>query len=94
MFLPSIAFAAFIAVAANARGDGSATLQPDDKGIEDKQHGKYVALLWLVLYYITQTTDTLYHSNNIPRPALHHTSSNRSSKPFLKEEQEGPWTWT
>ena len=40
MFLPSIAFAAFIAVAANARGDGSAMLQPDDKGIEDKQHGK------------------------------------------------------
>ena len=43
MFLPSIAFAAFLAAAANARGDGSATLQLNDKGIEDKQHGKYVA---------------------------------------------------
>ena len=33
MFLPSITFAAFLAIAANAHGDGSATLQPNDKGI-------------------------------------------------------------
>ena len=78
MFLPSIAFAAFLAVAANARGDGSATLQLNDKGIEDKQHGKYVALV-VGTIYILYYTDTLYHSNNIPRLALHHTSSNRSS---------------
>ena len=52
MFLPSIAFAAFLAVAANARGDGSATLQPNDKGIEDKQHGKYVAIVVGTIYII------------------------------------------
>ena len=54
MFLHSIAFAAFLAVAANARGDGSATLQPDDKGNEDKQHGKYVQrhIGWYYIYII------------------------------------------
>ena len=42
MNISSIAITTFLAVVANVnvRGDGSAALQPDPTGIEDKQHGK------------------------------------------------------